>query len=218
VEKVPGPEATSTLVGVLESLPSEHQVLMLRALGIRGDATAAPAVAKAAGSEDQDVRIAALEALGSVGEPASLAVLIRAAATGGREQEVARRSLLLLPGRETDDRLMQAMSDGTDAERIEVIRALAGRGVSAAVGGLFQAAGDQNAEVAQAAITALGTLAAPMTPRAGPIGRFGPRTPADDGRGRSRRESIPATGRPGPMRRRGARNSSNQHPRTLGPR
>jgi HEAT repeat protein len=161
IEHASGAEATKAFVDILGSLPAENQVLMLRALGVRGDSAAAEAVAAATKSEDQNVRVAALEALGSVGDPSSIPVLIQAAATGGRGQEVARRSLLLLPGKEIDPQLVRAMSEGSAAERAEAIQAVAGRGVSQAVGSLFESAAAPEEQVRSTAIAAIGVLAGP---------------------------------------------------------
>ena len=63
-----GAHATKAFVDVLDSLPADGKVLMLRALGARGDRSAAQAIAVAARDEEQPVRVAALEALGYVGD------------------------------------------------------------------------------------------------------------------------------------------------------
>jgi len=158
IQHVSGAEATSAFVGVLPSLPAEGQVLMLHALGARGDATAAESIAEATKNEDQGVRVAALEALGTAGNGTSVPVLLQAAASGGAEKEIARRSLLLLKGSEVNAQLIRGISEGDSGRLAEVIHALAGRGVTEAVGPLFRIAGDENPEIRREAISALGTL------------------------------------------------------------
>jgi len=61
---VKGKDATNTFVSLLPSLSPEAQVLVLGALGARGDTAAARAVTAATRSEHESVRVAALEALG----------------------------------------------------------------------------------------------------------------------------------------------------------
>jgi len=91
---VKGKDATNTFVSLLPSLQPEAQVLVLRALGARGDTAAARAVTAATRSEHESVRVAALEALSSVGNATSVLSLARTAATAGEsEKKVARASL-----------------------------------------------------------------------------------------------------------------------------
>jgi HEAT repeat protein len=136
-------------------------VLLLRAVGRRSDAIAASGVMwRATQSEDQAVRIAALEALGKVAGAATVDTLAQAAAeAGGVEKEVARRSLRLLEGEGVDEKLMRSILLGDAQRRVEMIRALAGRGVAAAVSRLVEAARDNDGSVRQEAIRALGMLA-----------------------------------------------------------
>ncbi len=153
--------AALALAGVLDSLPADAQVLLLHALGRRGDAMAASGVMwQATQSEDQAVRIAALEALGQLGHASVVDVLTRAAAAAeGVEKEVARRSLRLLEGEAIDRTLMQSMHRGDADVRVEVIHTLAGRGVTTAASQLLKAAEDDEPLVRREAIAALGMLA-----------------------------------------------------------
>ncbi len=156
-----GDKAAIAFAGVLDSLPPEGQVLLLHALGRRSDASAASGVMwRATKSEEQAVRIAALEALGKVADASAVDALAQAAAeVEGVEKEVARRSLRLLEADGVDSKLMQSILQGDPKRRVEVIHALAGRGVAAAVGPLVKAAEDDDPSVRQEAIRALGMLA-----------------------------------------------------------
>ena len=58
----PGPAATKVFAALLGKLEAPNKILMLRALGKRGDRSASAALVAAAASEDQPVRLAALEA------------------------------------------------------------------------------------------------------------------------------------------------------------
>jgi len=161
IAAVPGPKATEAFVGTLDALPAEGKVLLLRALGARGDRAVAKAVIAATKSPDEPVRIAALESLGGVGDASAIPVLAEAAATAAAaEKEMARASLLALRGDDVDQALIRAVAEGPATARVEAIGALAGRGTAAAVGELLKAAASDDESVRRAAIRALGALAA----------------------------------------------------------
>ena len=157
---VTGPKATKAFVDLLPRLAPEGQSLVLRALGARGDAAAAGAIAKHAKSAHETVRMAALDALGGVGDASVVGLLARAAASaGGEEQKVARASLVRLRGAGVDAALLRSVASDEAKVRVEIIRALAGRGVKDAVGELLKAARDADAAVRGEAIRAMGAVA-----------------------------------------------------------
>lgn len=152
-------EATSAFVDMLPSLQPDAQVLVLGALGDRGDSSAAQAVITATQSQHEEVRVAALEALGSVGDASAVSVLAQAAATAGdSEKRVARASLERLSGGNVDSALIKSINSGDAEVRAEIIRAIAARGVTQTAGELLKAARDDNEMVRREAIRALGIL------------------------------------------------------------
>ena len=156
---VKGEDATNTFVSLLPSLSPDAQVLVLGVLGTRGDSAAAKAVTAATKSQDEEVRAAALEALGGVGDASAVSVLAQAAATAGdSEKKVARASLERLRGDNVDSVLIKSINSGDAEVRAEIIRAVAARGVTQAVGELLKAARDDNETVRREAIHALGVL------------------------------------------------------------
>jgi HEAT repeat protein len=161
INMVPGPEATKAFVGLLKSLPPTAQVLLLRALGSRGDTTASGAIAESVRSDDESVRVAALEALGGVGDASSVVTLVEAATAGGEAQRVAQASLLRVRGADVDQRLLALIDRGNEQVRIEAIDALSGRGAATAVQPLLKTALDERPAIRQAAMRALGSLATP---------------------------------------------------------
>ena len=157
---VKGQDATKAFAALLPSLAPEAQELVLRALGARGDSAAAQAVSAATKSRHEAVRVAALEALGDVGDASTVSLLSQAAAAGGdKEKKVARASLVRLRADDVDVTLMRSISSGDAKARVEVIRALTGRGVTQAIGDLLKAARDEDETVRREAIRALGALA-----------------------------------------------------------
>ena len=82
------------------------QVLLIQALGDRGDAAALAAVTNAAQGSDAEVRLAALGALGALGDVSTVPLLVKAAAGDVRpERDAARASLDKLRGEGVDGAL-----------------------------------------------------------------------------------------------------------------
>ncbi|MBL7220685.1 MAG: HEAT repeat domain-containing protein [Phycisphaerae bacterium] len=78
-----GDSAAAALRGALVEAGGKHRVTILNAVGRLRDKGSAPAVRKFAGDKDRDVRLAALYALGSIGDAESADVLL--AAANGKE-------------------------------------------------------------------------------------------------------------------------------------
>src|SRR5260370_37969370 len=95
-----GTSLTRLFAAQLTKLDSSGQVALLGALADRGDVAARPAVLELyASSKDENVRAAAIGALGSLGGTDDLPLLIKAlSATATTEQAAARKSLVHLPG------------------------------------------------------------------------------------------------------------------------
>lgn len=160
INLVDGAKATQKFASTLAHLDPDEQVILLRALGARGDTVATRALIGAAKGDQEPVRIAALEALGTAGDASALPTLATAAASSqGLAQQIARASLVKLSGDAVDSGLLKLARDGQAPTQVEAIRALAGRGAMAAVPMLLEAARDSDGQVRTAAIHSLGTLA-----------------------------------------------------------
>ena len=93
VRDLKGPEVTKALAAELPNLSITSQVQLICALGDRGDSAALPAVIGVLKSDDHSVRIAALKAIGQLGDALSVNLLAKtAASTKGPEQKAARDS------------------------------------------------------------------------------------------------------------------------------
>ncbi len=156
-----GSAATKAFAQLLDQLSPDNQVLLLRALGTRGDQAASPAIAAAAQQPSEAVRSAALEALGGAGDSTAVEVLLRAATGEGSDASIARRSLRLVQAIGTDDQLLRMMESDDAAVAAQAIRAAASRNFTAAVPKLLELAHHAPWSLRREAITALGTLASP---------------------------------------------------------
>jgi HEAT repeat protein len=155
-----GSKITDTFIRLFESLGPECQELVILAFNSRGDSAATPEIIKAASSEHENVRVAALIALGSVGTEHGIAPLAKAASAGSRdEMDVAKVSLIRMKGEGMDEAFVRAINTGDDKSRVEVIRAISTRGTRKALPSLFKTAGtDKQPRIRREAILSIGKI------------------------------------------------------------
>jgi len=162
VKDMPGAEVTKALAAELPGLSARSQVQLLSALGDRGDAVARPAVATAAKAEDKSVRIAALRALGQLGDDTTVGLLAKAAAGArGAEQKAARDSLYRLRGPKVDQVILDEIPSSEAAVKVELISGVAQRNISAGVAPLLKTAKDVDRKVRTESFRVLKVIAAP---------------------------------------------------------
>jgi hypothetical protein len=158
-----GPAATRRFAALLPKLPADAQVGLLRALADRGDKAARPAVLDMLTDKgDESVRIAAIAALGALGEQADLKLLVELlAGSPNAERNAARTSLIRLQGDTISPAIASQMKQAPSAVRVELIEILAARRAVDTIGDLLSAAVDSDPKVRAAAMTALGEIADP---------------------------------------------------------
>jgi len=162
VRDMPGPEVTKVLVRELPNLSVRGQMQLLSALADRGDRTALPAVIAAAKAKDESVRVAALKAIGDLGDTSSVSLLSEtAAATRGAEQKAARESLYRLRGPKIDEKILAAIHFAESGVKVELIRSTGERNIAAGVDILLKTATDKEASVRRESIRVLKTIAGP---------------------------------------------------------
>jgi len=156
-----GPELTKVLATALPTLSPAVQVQLLDALGDRGDKTALSAVTAAAGSDSPAVRRVAITAMGKLGNVKTLPALIAAAAAmTSTDQRIARAAIVQMADKDIDKALvaMLVQEIETPGGRREVITALRGRSVAAAVPVLLDRIGWLGLTDRPAAVEAAGLL------------------------------------------------------------
>ncbi len=144
-------------------LPESLQVLVVQALADRSDAAGLALVRRAAASPGASVRVAALRALGRMGDASCAGLLIEGLAAGRSPEEVeaAAGSLRRVRGPEADAALAAALPASPAAVRVRLMDVLAQRGARGAAGALFEQAADADPAVSAAAFSALGAVATP---------------------------------------------------------
>lgn len=150
------------IAAALPKLPPAEKVQLLTAFKERGDAAAHDTVVAAAADDNEDVAIAAIEALAALGNQNDVLILANlAASTRGEKQETARQSLALMNADGVDDAVL-AVLNGADAKtKAELAQAIGARKMETAVPTLMKAAKDENSRVRVAALKSLGLVAAP---------------------------------------------------------
>ncbi len=158
-QEMPGAEVTQALCAGLGQLPADNQILVMQALGKRADRTAVAALAAAAKSGAKPVRLAAIRALGQIGDASSATALMDLQGDADRElAQASQESLAVLEGKQIDDAVMAMLAGGDTARRLNALDLIGQRRIKAAVPALLKAAGDPDAEVRRAAIRRLGEL------------------------------------------------------------
>lgn len=157
MRELPGADATAALVAELPRVGPALQPLMLAALVDRGGAGVLAAVeARAAATSP-----AALDALGRIGGPSSLPILVRALAGEGEAAAAARRSLAQITAPGTDAALLRAIGSASTDTQLKLIGVLGDRGAATAAPDLLRLARDPRAEISRAALRALAGAAGP---------------------------------------------------------
>lgn len=154
-------EVKSLTVG-LSKLPPAGQICVLAALAGRRDKSFLSVAVDSAKSENKQVRIVALQTLGRLGDASVVAMLIKAAFDVDGIGDVARRSLEIVHGKGTDEKITAAMQGEKDVRRrVVLIGVLDARKAVSAVPALLADALHEDAAVRSRAMSALSRLADP---------------------------------------------------------
>jgi HEAT repeat protein len=156
-----GAEVTAALAGALGKLSPERQVLIVQTLGLRGDASAAPALMPLLEAPDIPVRVATLNALTRLAHvPVVPALAKLLAATDAEVAKAAKECLASFPGEAADEAITRLVKS-TDADARSLgIELVAGRSAEVAIPTLLQvAAADQDEAVRVTSLNALRELA-----------------------------------------------------------
>jgi HEAT repeat protein len=158
-----GATATNLFAAQLPQLAADVQTELLSALADRGDSAARSAIAALLNTTDQSsVRVAAMRALGFLGDAADVPALLHWLQDGSQaEQDMARGSLIRLPGEAVSRAILAASSQADDAQRLVLLEILAERRAFEVAPDLLPLVTSTDASVRAAAMRTLGQLAGP---------------------------------------------------------
>lgn len=147
----------------LSNFPPDSQILALQIFRERGASDVREAVTALTTSAEPAVRLAAIQALSTVGNASSLPLLIETAVKGeGEDKRAASESLDLLRGEDVDAALANLLGSADAATRGEIVRSLGARAAAGAKDTLLAiAAKDSDDAVKAKAYDALTTVAWP---------------------------------------------------------
>ena len=157
--EMPLTESVAGIAAVLPDLAPANQVQLLTALAKRQDAEARQAVMAATQSPHAEVREAAVQALGKIGDDNAVLRLAKIAAQKGEEAATARKSLHRLRGPAIDETIVKNFAAATPEVKVELILAANQRRIDAATPALLQLAKAPEPRVRWEAINALKTVA-----------------------------------------------------------
>ena len=153
-------DLTTSLAALVAQIDEPNRPLLIRALGDRGDPAAADAVFSLVSTGEEPVRMAAVDALGSVGGSDCVATLLSIAATDEPIGKVARASLDRLSGDGIDEVLLSILDHDEEAMVLAAMRSLAARRANVALKSFLVMRKDRRQSVHDAAIEGLGSVAA----------------------------------------------------------
>jgi HEAT repeat protein len=157
--ELPGPAVVTALAAELGKLPADTQILVTSVLGRRRDPAALPALVALARTGAVPPRVAAIRALGELGDASTALLLVELQKDAAPEvAQVAKETLATLAGPQVDAALMALLADPDAATRTRAIELLGQRRVLTAIPALLKAAEDADETVRTRAIKVLGEL------------------------------------------------------------
>ena len=160
IAELKGDNIGSKLKSLLESAPANMQILLIGSLSEREDKSAVPSITKLTESENLEVRLSAIQALGKIGNSSSVIPLATiASSTSGHERNVSRSALSNLKGNDVQNALKKHLLESLPEIQSELVRAIATRGESTAMNELMVLAKSNTPEIRKEALRGIGILA-----------------------------------------------------------
>lgn len=159
-QELSGAEVTKALTGELKQLPADNQILVIKALGKRGDAGAYPALSALARSGAKSVRLAAIGAFPQIGDASAVPVLVELLGDSDNEiSKAAQEGLAALPGRQVDAAVMDMLNSSDTDRQLKALEMIERRRMTRVSSALLKATRDDDESVRTASIRVLGDLA-----------------------------------------------------------
>jgi HEAT repeat protein len=147
---------TRTLTSLLADLDPQSQVQVLGLIADRGDLSSVDPVKKVLASDDEAVRLAAIETLTKIGtDDGAEALLQIAAADSGATQKAAREGLALMSGPRVEEIIAACAANGQASARAVAIGLLGKRRAVGTAETLLGYAADADEQISRAAFTAM---------------------------------------------------------------
>jgi hypothetical protein len=160
VRSLAGKGVSAKFAAELSTLSAPEQVWLIDSLAARGDAPARTALGRAVGASEPGVSLAAIRALGRIGDASAVRVLARGLGGSLEERQATESALVSLGGGDkTDVAVRVELKQATGTARASLVAVVALREGAEANRLLFEEADAPDAAVAKAAFRALGKTA-----------------------------------------------------------
>ncbi|HNY26140.1 MAG TPA: ThuA domain-containing protein [Candidatus Sumerlaeota bacterium] len=157
---IPGDKAGQAIAEALAKVDPASQLVLVTALSARGQKSAAPEVAKLVASENEEVRIAALHALGELGGVDQVDGVAAKLSDTGETGKAAEAGLARMAGKDTGAKIVAVAEAAQDAGvKARLIAVLGDRQQAEAVPALVKMLDDKDANAVKAVGKALGKIA-----------------------------------------------------------
>jgi HEAT repeat protein len=157
---MPGGAVTKALLDAMKELPADSQIVVIQALGLRGDKQAMPALLTAAQGGPTPVRVAAILSATELGDASAVPVLVQLLDDPDKEiAATAQESLIALPGKETDAAIMAMFNSDRTEKRLAALDMMGLRRMVASTSAVLKATRDSDPKVRQAATRLAGEMA-----------------------------------------------------------
>ncbi len=167
--EMPRPQVTEMLAAKLPQLWPEHKIVVIQALGSRGDFKALPPLYVEANHGPKSIRLAAIRAIAATGHSLSVKVLVellddltvQVESIEDPEHEImhaVQDGLAGIPGREADTAALDFLKSPQANRRLVGIDLVGRRRMTVALPGLLLAATDANPKVRASALQRVGKL------------------------------------------------------------
>ena len=151
----PGKAVTTAIASAAASADPPVAIVLLDILTERDDTAAAPTVTRLAEAGDERVRVAALQALGRLGDADSVPVLAKAVAAGGPVRDAAVAALNRIRGEGVGQAIAKLLGSKDADVRAGIVEVLATRADKSMVPAMLEAARDKDAAVRASAYKGL---------------------------------------------------------------
>jgi HEAT repeat protein len=158
-QEMPGDRVTKVLLAEMGNLPADNQVLIIEALGRRGDKAAVPALLDVAKSGAKPVRIAALQTVTELGDASAVPVFVQL--LGDQDREIAQAAqgcLATIPGQEADAAVTEMFQNGSPDQQRVALDLMNRRRIKNSMPALLQVARSGDAKARPDAIKMIGDL------------------------------------------------------------
>jgi HEAT repeat protein len=158
-QELPGAAVTRALAAELSRLPEDNQIVVVQALGLRGDTAGLPDVIKVARGASKPVRLAAVRTLPEFEHRSTVPVLVEIMRDSDSElAQVAQESLAAIPGPAADKAVIAMLESAVTSERLAAMDLMTRRRMTSSLPKLLAAAQDVNPNVRTAALRRVGEL------------------------------------------------------------